>query len=118
MTPEDALKAFGFLALLEELDKEEFEYDEEGRLTSVPTEFTVEYLVAIAGYDGDEWGDYSEKVYGPPNLSDDEVIQLAGGDPESSGLYIGKGDEQGYSVAETPIRKKDIPKGSRVVKSD
>ncbi len=78
MTPEDALKAFGFLALLEELDEEDFEYDDEGRLTSVPSEFTVEYLVASAGYDGDEWVEFSEKVFGPPNLSDDEVIDLAG----------------------------------------
>lgn len=99
-------------------EEESVEYDDEGRITFLPEGYLVEYLVTNAGYEGTEYVEISQRVYGPLGMDRDEVIYAAGFDPESSGLYYGYGDEQSFSVSETEIREEDIPKRGRVGKSD
>ena len=96
-------------------DDEEPEWDESGdRLISVPKGWVVEYLITTAGYSGDEWFEISETVYGTVGQDVEDVISGAGLDADT-GLYIGKGEEQDYSVAETPIRRTDIPEKARFI---
>ena len=94
--------------------EESVEYDDEGRITFLPEGYVVEYLVTNAGYEGREYVEISETVYGPLSMDPDEIISEAGFDPEGSGLYVGYGDEQEFSISETEILEKDIPKRKRI----
>ena len=115
MDPQKALEAFGFLALVSELDEEEEpEYDEQGRVVYLPDGWLVEYIVTTVGYQPPSRAlqEYSETVYGDMGLDDEELGEMAG-IPE---LYIGgRGEESDISVAETAIREEDIPKKARFV---
>ena len=96
-------------------DEEKPEWDESGdRLVSVPEGWVVEYLITTAGYNGGEWTEISETVYGKVDEDIEDVISRAGL-PLDTDLYIGKGEEQDYSVAETPLRRTDIPEDSRFI---
>tara|TARA_R110002072_G_scaffold84022_1_gene190486 strand:- start:186 stop:542 length:357 start_codon:yes stop_codon:yes gene_type:complete len=114
---EEALRLLGLALLASEIDDDEVEFNEEGEIVKIPSGWVIQYLVAVSGYSGDEWVDISEVFYSEYPLDYEGVLDNAGLDIDS-GLYIGKGEEQGYSVDNTPIRKEDIPENARIVKSD
>lgn len=96
---------------------DEPEYDEEGRIKSIPAGWTVEYLISAEGYSGDEWITYSEMVYGPPQASTGQILSAAGLSDKPD-LWFGRDREVEWSIAESALRKADIPQKGRTFTPD
>ena len=109
---EEALRLLGLALLASEIDDDEIEFDEDGRITKLPSGFSVEYLVSLEGYSGGDWLSFSETVYGGRGFSAEEIQEAVDAPP----VYLGKGNQIEPSISETPIRTSDIPKKARTFK--
>ena len=113
MDPQKALELFGFMALVSELDdEEEIEYDSDGRITSLPDGWAIEYLVSIEGYSGGDWLSFSEVAYSTEVRDEESILEAVDAPPVYFG---GQGELVEASIDEAPIRIADIPKKARFV---
>ena len=92
-------------------------YDEDGRLIYIPEGWAVEYLVAAEGYHGADFQRVSEVGFGWLGVSDKAILRALDL-PEDTGFYLGYVQEVEYSIAETPIRRTDIPEAARFIRTD
>jgi hypothetical protein len=96
-------------------DEEEPEWDESGdRLISVPDGWVVAYTVTTIGYypPNRALQEYSETIYGPVGMEADELAEALGA---PTMWFGGRGEESDISMAETPLRRADLPKKARFI---